>query len=210
VSEVAARTARGSEIGVRRSLARLVEQGIVRTTEVGRTRVYELNRDHVAAQIAVLLSGLRPELWKRLREAISKWGVRPVYACAFGSAARGDGGPDSDIDLLLVHPPFPGEERPKRGPGLLDTLESLALGMAMPPTTEADVARWYKQIDELHALVQKWTGNMLQVVDLSAAEWADRKRVTAAFFKEIDRDAIVLLAALPMAAAAAGGSPRRT
>lgn len=36
VGAVAAMTPRGSEIGVRRSLARLVEQGIVRATEMGR------------------------------------------------------------------------------------------------------------------------------------------------------------------------------
>lgn len=52
VGEVAALTPRGSEIGVRRSLARLVEQGIVRATEMGRNRVHELNREHVAAPVA--------------------------------------------------------------------------------------------------------------------------------------------------------------
>jgi len=202
VGEVAARTARGSEIGVRRSLARLVEQGIVRTTELGRTRVYELNRDHLAAPIAVLLSDLRPELWRRFREAIVKWRVRPVYAGVFGSAARGDGGTVSDIDVLLVHPPFPGEERPKRGSGLLETLESMALGMAMPLTAEADVDHWHEQVDELHALVQRWTGNMLQVVDVSAYEWAHRKRAATTLFEEIARDAVVLVEPLPMAAAA--------
>src|ERR1019366_5244026 len=64
--EVAAQTPRGSEIGVRRSLARLTEQGIVRATEMGRNRVHELNRDHLAAPVAVTLSGLRLELWKAL------------------------------------------------------------------------------------------------------------------------------------------------
>src|SRR5258708_31514354 len=63
VGEVAAQTSRGSEIGVRRSLARLVEQGTVRATEMGRNRVHELNRNHLAAPVAELLSGLRLELW---------------------------------------------------------------------------------------------------------------------------------------------------
>ena len=48
-----------------------------------------------------------PWIWpagkmERLRETIRGWRPRPVYACVFGSAARGDGGPDSDIDLLVV------------------------------------------------------------------------------------------------------------
>ena len=121
---------------MRRSLGRLVEQGIVRATEVGRNRVHELNRDHLAAPVAELLAGLRVELWRRFREVLSKWKVRPVYACAFGSAARADGDAGSDIDVLLVHPPFPGEHRSgpssniKRRPG------AVALELAMPITDD--------------------------------------------------------------------------
>jgi DNA-binding transcriptional ArsR family regulator len=91
VGEVAAQMPRGSEIGARRSLSRLVEQGIVRATEMGRNRVHELNREHLAAPAAELLSSLRPELWKRFRKTLSTWNPKPVYGCAFGSAARGDG-----------------------------------------------------------------------------------------------------------------------
>jgi len=68
VGEVAAVSARGSEIGVRRALGRLVDQGIVRATEMGRNRVHELNREHLAAPAAELFAGLRLELWKRLRK----------------------------------------------------------------------------------------------------------------------------------------------
>src|SRR5664280_900605 len=44
VGEVAAQTPRGSEIGVRRCLGRLVDQGIVQAMEMGRNRVHQLNR----------------------------------------------------------------------------------------------------------------------------------------------------------------------
>src|SRR5580700_10723525 len=87
VGQVAAQTPRGSEIGVRRSLARLVDQGIVRATEMGRNRVHELNRDHVAAPIAEALAGLRLETWKRMREKLATWNPKPLYGCVFGSAA---------------------------------------------------------------------------------------------------------------------------
>ena len=102
VSEVAALSARGSEIGIRRALARLVEQGVVRGTTVGRTTVHELNRAHVAAGIAEALSGLRNELWDRMRKAVAEWPAQPLGAWAFGSAARGDGDVESDVDVLLV------------------------------------------------------------------------------------------------------------
>ena len=201
VGEIAAQSARGSEIGVRRSLGRLVEQGIVRATEVGRNRVHELNRDHVAAGIAVSMAGLRLELWKRLREALAKWKVHPVYACAFGSAARADGGPESDIDVLLVHPPFPGEKRTGRSTTLKRVLGNVAFDLALPLTTDADAARWRRQIDDLHPLVRAWTGNPLQVVDVSAFEWADRSQ-SAALYEEIDRDAVVLVQPAALAAIA--------
>jgi predicted nucleotidyltransferase len=200
VGEIAAQTARGSEIGVRRSLGRLVEQGIVRATEMGRNRVHELNRDHVAAPIAISLAGLRLELWRRLREVLGKWKVRPVYACAFGSAARGDGGPESDIDVLLVHPPFPGEKRHGRSTTLRHMLGAAALDLTLPATTQADADRWGRQVDDLHPAVRSWTGNPLQVVDMSAFEWAER--ASAALLEEIDRDAVVLVQPAALAAVA--------
>ena len=87
VGEVAAETVRGSEIGVRRCLARLVDQGLVQATEMGRNRVHELNREHVAAPIATTMADLRTELWRRMRKELSGWKPKPLYACAFGSAA---------------------------------------------------------------------------------------------------------------------------
>ena len=83
-----AQTPRGSEIGVRRSLARLVEQGIVRATEMGRNRVHELNREHVAAPVAEALAGLRLALWKRFRDTLVGWNPKPVDGESI--AARGD------------------------------------------------------------------------------------------------------------------------
>ena len=115
--EVAARTPRGSEIGVRKCLARLVEQGTVRATQMGRNRVHELNREHLAAPVAELLANLRLELWNRFRKTLGTWNPKPLYGCVFGSAARGDGDAESDIDLLLVHAPLPGEKVPRRRSG---------------------------------------------------------------------------------------------
>ena len=188
-------------------MARLVEQGLVRATEVGRTRVHELNRDHVAASVAVSLAGLRLELWKRMRDVLGRWKVRPVYASAFGSAARCDGGPGSDIDVVLVHPPFPGDKRLGRSSGLKDVLGKLAVDVAGPGGTDADALRWSRQVDELHVSVRKWTGNPLQVVDLSVYEWADRNRGTAALLGDVDRDAVVLIQ--PGAVAAMAGKRSR-
>jgi predicted nucleotidyltransferase len=109
---------------------------------MGRNQVHELNRDHVAAEAAILLADLRLGLWERFRSELGSWKVKPLYAAVFGSATRGDGDQRSDIDLLLV--------RPNRA-------------VAMD--------RWEVQLDSLRELVQRWTGNHLQIIDLSEREW---------------------------------------
>jgi hypothetical protein len=197
VGEVAAQTPRGSEIGVRRSLLRLTGQGIVRATEMGRNRVHELNRDHLAAPAAVTLSGLRLELWKRLRSTLSAWNPKPVYACVFGSAARGDGDSSSDIDLLLVHAPLPGENDPRRRSGGMEAVAGLAAEFMAVQLTERQAAKWRRQVDELRGLVRGWTGNPLQAVELSTFQWASHRRQASAMFEEITRDAIDVAGAAP-------------
>jgi Nucleotidyltransferase domain len=191
VGEVTAQMPRGSEVGIRRSLGRLVEQGIVRATEMGRNRVHELNRDHIAAPIANQLAGMRIELWRRLRSKLASWKPKPLYACVFGSAARGDGDSQSDIDLLLVHPPFPGDNDPRRGsPTLGRQLAGLAAELTTLQLTDREVTRWRRQLDQLHHDVRSWTGNPLQAVEMSGYQWADYKRGRSSLYMEISRDAI--------------------
>jgi predicted nucleotidyltransferase len=194
VGQVAELAARGSEIGIRRTLARLVEQGTVRATLMGRNQVHELNRDHVAAAAAVVLSGLRTELWRRFREELETWRVRPIYACVFGSAARGDGDVSSDIDLLLVHPPLPGEKRPTRR--TLGAQVSDALGTALLSSPEAHAhERWEQQLELLREHVELWTGNPLQIVDLSFAEWRSPPESHRGLLREVQQDGVELLKA---------------
>jgi hypothetical protein len=42
----------------------------------------------------------------------------------------------------------------------------------------------------MHDLVRAWTGNPLQVVEMSSFEWAEHRRRKTALFREISRDAI--------------------
>jgi predicted nucleotidyltransferase len=200
VGQVAELAVRGSEIGIRRSLARLVEQGIVRATVMGRNQVHELNEHHVAAGAAFILAGLRTELWRRFREELTGWRPRPLYAAVFGSAARGDGDEASDIDLLLVHPPFPGEKEPARISQTLRTQIADALGQFMTSSTEFDAAlQWEGQLDALREYVEQWTGNNLQVVDLSFHEWRHPPEGQRRLLAEAERDGVELIRARAMA-----------
>jgi hypothetical protein len=185
---------RGSEIGVRKAVARLVNQGILFATQMGRNVVHELNRDHLAAPAADVLAGIRSELWRRLREALTDWEVRPVYACVFGSAARRDGGSESDIDLMVVHPAFLGDKRlPRRekSPGVaIGDAMLTALSQPLPPGAED---KWYAQLDELRAQVQRWTGNSLQVLDLSIWQQTNLPKTDPSLSAEITRDAVTIV-----------------
>jgi len=194
VGQVAQQAVRGSEIGIRRSLARLAGQGIVRATLMGRNQVHELNRDHIAAGVAEMLAGLRTELWRRFRDELTRWRPRPLYASVFGSAARGDGDESSDIDLMLIHPPLPGEKKPARISPSLRSQITDALGEFALSGAEMDAARqWEGQVDRLRELVEGWTGNALQVVDLSFYEWRHPSEQSRLLFMEIARDGTELL-----------------
>jgi predicted nucleotidyltransferase len=194
VVEVAAQSARGSEIGVRKSLARLVEQGIVGVNELGRTRAYALNRDHIAAPIADQLAGLRNTLWRRLRDELKAWKPRPLNARVFGSAARGDGDVDSDIDLLVIRSPFPGErdERLSKGQGV-QRLAGVASQAFTQQMTRREVDRWTENSERLREHAFGWTGNRLQIVDVSLFEWQRHTRRKSPLWREIQRDGIEVL-----------------
>lgn len=62
----------------------------------------------------------------------------------FGSFARRDGGPTSDVDLLLVR----------------------------PDVVEEHDGRWRRQRYDLAGQAERWTGNRAQIVELSVAELA--------------------------------------
>lgn len=93
-----------SYTGIRKVLDRLVQQGIVIAQPVGAVISYRLNREHLAAQHIVALANLRATLIGRIRTSIEAWPTPPVWTALFGSAARGEMRPDSDIDLFVVDP----------------------------------------------------------------------------------------------------------
>lgn len=157
----------GSHEGVRRVLQRLAEHGLVHRFVKRGTSLYTLNRAHVAAPAVVTLTSMRGELVRRLHEAVEAWTIPPVHLSMFGSAARGDGGVESDIDLLVVRPDG------------VDALE---------PT-------WEAQIGSLRESILAWTGNHASYVEHSRADLRALLASGAPFFEEWRHDAIDLAGA---------------
>ena len=193
VSEVASNSERGSEIGIRKSLGRLLVQGIVESTQLGSTRVYSLNRDHVAAAVVIEMADIRPELWRRFAREIERWSVRPLYACVFGSAARHEGDFDSDIDMLLVRPSTISEvNEAQKSKSIWSAVGMWAEVIATRVMSESQIKKWESNVDNLHDLVRRWTGNPLQVVSITAIEWSENRRTQSEIYRNIAQDEIRL------------------
>lgn len=172
---VARLTNEGTQEGVRKALGRLVDEGVVEQQEAGNAILYQLNRRHLAAPAIERLTDLRRVLLTRLAEAFGEWGIPPLHASMFGSAARGDGDSSSDIDLFVVR----------------------------PGAVNADDRTWRAQIERLTDDVKDWTGNHANVVDISESDLADLRRRRPAIVDSLEADALRL--AGPDFAAVLGG-----
>lgn len=117
LAEILQRVPGRSYAGVRNSAARLVAQGVVTESRVGRTKTFALNREHLAAGAVEVLAGQREEFLRRLRAGCETIPLR--FAAVFGSAARGTmrADSDSDIDICFV---TTGPDRPAAEAGVHD------------------------------------------------------------------------------------------
>jgi predicted nucleotidyltransferase len=155
---------RHSEAGVRKALHRLAEQGLVRRRSAGRADLYELNRDHLAAPYVTAMAMLFDEFLRRAHDHLAKWGPRCEYAALFGSAARGEMQPDSDLDILIVR----------------------------PTRVEADDPAWLDQLLQFERACTAWTGNDSRVLEWNAAEVRSGVRSGEPVLRDVLRDGIRL------------------
>lgn len=158
-------TGKGSLRGVQLVLQRLERHGLIDVMEAGSSNLYSLNRDHVAAPAVLALIDLRGRLFKRISDEMNKWSIQPIAAAAFGSAARGDGGLASDIDLLIVRPKEISDGDPQ----------------------------WEDQIAALSTLVRRWSGNSASVIQATPAQVSEMLSRNEPIVESLRRDAVSLL-----------------
>lgn len=163
--EVAALTqGAASQRRVNDVLGALVDTGIVLRARHPPAYLYRLNRDHVAAEGIMALSRQRETLLERIRHHVAAWQIPPVSASLFGSAARGEAGPRSDVDIVLVS-------------GLQG---------------EREAAIWVGQIDQLAQRVFGWSGNRCEILELTEAEVVDAATDGGRLVRDLRADAIHL------------------
>ncbi len=122
-------------------------EGLVERRVVGRSHVWKLVDDHVLVGALAPLLQIDLMSKRELRTALTRWAKRQeglIEARLFGSVARGDEKPASDIDLLLVVK----DARAKRS------------------AQERDFA--------LDKLVRRRFGNPVHVIVLTRSEWRAR------------------------------------
>ena len=160
---VAAR-ANASTTQVLKVLGDLVDAGVVIATPAPPSLLFELNRDHVLAPVVAAIASASNSWRERVVEAISRWEPPADAVVLFGSAATGVADDRSDIDLLVVRPVDVG----------------------------ADDDTWASQVAALATALPRWTGNDVDLLDLTAAELRRNRRLA----KEIERDGVALFGSL--------------
>jgi predicted nucleotidyltransferase len=119
----------------------LSEAGIVFAEPAGSAQLVSLNRAHLAAEPLISLGRTRARLVTRLTDELAGWNGLAA-AWLFGSAARGSGGRNSDVDLLLV------AER------------------------SVETAAWADATARMVSDVHAWTGNQAQLVEHTTRSFA--------------------------------------
>ncbi|WP_375491923.1 nucleotidyltransferase domain-containing protein [uncultured Jatrophihabitans sp.] len=94
---------RHSVEGIRRSLKRLEEQGVVQSRRSGNTHAYVLNREHLATAAIVELASQRERFVECLAIEFAKWQTPPAYAALFGSTVSDAMRPQDEINLFIAY-----------------------------------------------------------------------------------------------------------
>ena len=162
--QVARMVKTGSTAGVSLVLERLNSQGVINVIEAGPSNLYSINRDHVAYPAIEALTDLRGKLYARMAANVESWVMHPISVAIFGSAARGDGDVNSDIDILIVPPEdFQGEE------------------------SFQDV--WDSQLSEFSSWVRKWSGNRASLIQASQSQLIEMVRRKEPIVASLQMDA---------------------
>jgi predicted nucleotidyltransferase len=139
----------------------LADAGIVSAERAGSAHMITLNRAHILAEPLISLSRTRARLIQRLTDELATW---PLLAAAwlFGSAARGTGDRESDVDLLLV------------------------------AEASTQTARWADGTAQLAEHVLSWTGNHAQLVEHTRSSFVRLVRSDNPLVAAVRADGIAL------------------
>lgn len=161
-TQIARLASRGSRQGQAAVLDRLVEHGLVIADPANRGFLYRLNRDHVLAPAVLCAARARGTFLERLTDAVATLEPEPIHVSVFGSFARREAGPSSDVDLLVVVP------------------------------DDAAGEQWSSQVATIGEKVIAWSGNRLEYLIFTRDEFHGLSRRSEPIVQRLLDEAVTL------------------
>ena len=145
----------------------MVSLGLVERREVPPSALFRIVPDHVAVRAVVALSRARDLMLEEVGRLATKLPGPPVSVIVFGSLARGDGGPESDIDVVVVRPTDVGE----------------------------DSDDWRRSVEAWRVDVRRRAGSSVDLVEVGQADIARLLRSRRPMWRDVLRDGVVVYGA---------------
>lgn len=153
-----------SQAQASRVLPRLIDLGVVERREVPPSSLFRLVPEHVAARVVLDLARAASTVFDEIGRMAQALPLPPVSVIVFGSFARREAGPDSDIDVVVVRPT-----------GL-----------------DEDDEAWAESIEGWHRDVRRLAGNPVEVLEVSDDEAASRLTGQSQVWADIRREGRVV------------------
>lgn len=159
-----ARVAGVSVAQASRVLPGLVDLGMIERREVPPSSLFRIVPEHVATRALVALADSRAVVLAEMGRAAAKIRPAPISVIAFGSFARGDGEPDSDIDVIMVR----------------------------PTGIDADDDGWSQAIERWRTVISRVAGNTVEILDVDADAVAAKLSGRSELWRDVHRDSQVV------------------
>jgi predicted nucleotidyltransferase len=143
----------------------LVDLGVVRRRDAGRSALVVLDRENEVGRLVTSLGSLQTRVADRLGKAARSIRPRPASLMLFGSLAAGTASADSDVDVLAVR----------------------------PAGVEEDDGQWLESLGAWGDLATRIVGNPVNTVVVGEREVAGLLRGRRPLWKEIRETGIVLV-----------------
>ena len=145
----------------------LVELGIVDRFEVPPASQFLLVREHVATRAILALADVRAGLLGQMAEAASTISPAPHSVIVFGSFARGEAGPASDIDVVVVR----------------------------SDAVDEDDAGWSDSLEHWRRHIRVLAGNDVEVIEAAATDVSRKLRGRSELWRKIKQEGIAVFGA---------------
>lgn len=143
-----------------RVLPGLVALGVVERREVPPSSLFRLVPEHVASQALLALARSTENVLVEMGRLADAMPRSPLSVIVFGSFARGEAGPDSDVDIVVVR----------------------------PAEIDEDDEEWAGSIETWRHNLRRLTGNPIELFEVSADEAAAKLVGRSPLWSDIRRD----------------------